>query len=244
MPSALRRCLPRVRPIRGARLDGCSPGGDQWSVGGLVWSPGPTPFAPVRDPGKGPWIPRTQSWPRRQDAPTAQALVLAPRDLPASPDLQGTPILLVMPVSWAPALIIEIDAVTFGQNLGGMLNQVQYRHDSIVNNKDGKPVPPLSTRGCSPASAASRRDLTHWRRPSKRASPAPRKPRAWRRSKLPYAKPAAPPLVAETHGDAARGARHPCPAVRHRLPGQGAGQDPRGEASLTSADLWAKHAGL
>lgn len=37
-------------------------------------------------------------------------------------------------------MIKETNAVTFRQNLGEMLNQVQYRHDSVVINKDGKPV--------------------------------------------------------------------------------------------------------
>jgi prevent-host-death family protein len=37
-------------------------------------------------------------------------------------------------------VITEINAVNFRQNLGEMLNQVQYRHDSVVINKDGKPV--------------------------------------------------------------------------------------------------------
>jgi hypothetical protein len=36
-------------------------------------------------------------------------------------------------------MIIETSAVTFRQNLGEMLNLVQYRHDSVVINKDGKP---------------------------------------------------------------------------------------------------------
>lgn len=40
-------------------------------------------------------------------------------------------------------MIKETNAVTFRQNLGEMLNQVQYRHDSIVINKDGKPVAAL-----------------------------------------------------------------------------------------------------
>ena len=33
--------------------------------------------------------------------------------------------------------------LVFGRNLGEMLNQVQYRNDSIVINKDGKPVAAL-----------------------------------------------------------------------------------------------------
>ena len=40
-------------------------------------------------------------------------------------------------------MIIKTSAVTFRQNLGEMLNQVQYRNDSIVINKDGKPVAAL-----------------------------------------------------------------------------------------------------
>jgi prevent-host-death family protein len=40
-------------------------------------------------------------------------------------------------------MITETSAVRFRQNLGDMLNQVQYRHDSIIINKDGKPVAAL-----------------------------------------------------------------------------------------------------
>jgi len=40
-------------------------------------------------------------------------------------------------------MITETNAVTFRQNLGEMLNLVQYRHDSVVINKDGKPVAAL-----------------------------------------------------------------------------------------------------
>lgn len=40
-------------------------------------------------------------------------------------------------------MITETSAVSFRQNLGEMLNQVQYRRDSIVINKDGKPVAAL-----------------------------------------------------------------------------------------------------
>lgn len=40
-------------------------------------------------------------------------------------------------------MITQTSAVTFRQNLGEMLNQVQYRRDSIVINKDGKPVAAL-----------------------------------------------------------------------------------------------------
>lgn len=40
-------------------------------------------------------------------------------------------------------MITETSAVAFRQNLGEMLNRVQYRQDSIVINKDGKPVAAL-----------------------------------------------------------------------------------------------------
>ena len=40
-------------------------------------------------------------------------------------------------------MITETTAVHFRQNLGEMLNQVQYRHDAVVINKDGKPVAAL-----------------------------------------------------------------------------------------------------
>lgn len=40
-------------------------------------------------------------------------------------------------------MVTEVNAVTFRQNLGEMLNQVQYRNDSIVVNKDGKQVAAL-----------------------------------------------------------------------------------------------------
>lgn len=40
-------------------------------------------------------------------------------------------------------MITEVNAVHFRQNLGEMLNKVQYRNDSIVISKDGKPVAAL-----------------------------------------------------------------------------------------------------
>lgn len=40
-------------------------------------------------------------------------------------------------------MVTETNAVKFRQNLGEMLNRVQYRHDSVVINKDGKPVAAL-----------------------------------------------------------------------------------------------------
>ncbi len=40
-------------------------------------------------------------------------------------------------------MITQTSAVAFRQNLGEMLNQVQYRHDSVVINTDGKPVAAL-----------------------------------------------------------------------------------------------------
>ena len=40
-------------------------------------------------------------------------------------------------------MISEVNAVAFRHNLGEMLSQVQYRNDSIVISKDGKPVAAL-----------------------------------------------------------------------------------------------------
>jgi prevent-host-death family protein len=37
-------------------------------------------------------------------------------------------------------MITEVNAVNFRQNLGEMLDHVQYRNDSIIIHKDGKPV--------------------------------------------------------------------------------------------------------
>ncbi len=37
-------------------------------------------------------------------------------------------------------MIIETSAAGYRQNLGVMLNQVQYRHDSVAINEDGKAV--------------------------------------------------------------------------------------------------------
>ena len=51
-------------------------------------------------------------------------------------------------------MITEVSAVSFRQNLGDMLNQVQYRNDSIVINKDGKPVAALVDAELLPASVA------------------------------------------------------------------------------------------
>ena len=40
-------------------------------------------------------------------------------------------------------MITEVSAVNFRQNLGEMLNQVQYRNDTVVVKKDGKAVAAL-----------------------------------------------------------------------------------------------------
>jgi prevent-host-death family protein len=44
---------------------------------------------------------------------------------------------------WGVRVIKEVSAVNFRQNLGEMLNLVQYRNESIVINKDGKPLAAL-----------------------------------------------------------------------------------------------------
>lgn len=47
---------------------------------------------------------------------------------------------ILIDMAWGIGMITEVSAVSFRQNLGEMLNQVQYRNDSVVINKDGKPV--------------------------------------------------------------------------------------------------------
>ena len=44
-------------------------------------------------------------------------------------------------------MVTEVSAVNFRQNLGEMINQVQYRNDAVVVNKDGKPVAALVDAG-------------------------------------------------------------------------------------------------
>ncbi len=57
-------------------------------------------------------------------------------------DLVTPPVTLSFPLGGKP-MIRQTNAVAFRQNLGEMLNQVQYRRDSVVINKDGKPVAAL-----------------------------------------------------------------------------------------------------
>ncbi len=40
-------------------------------------------------------------------------------------------------------MVTEVNAVKFRQNLGEMLNQVQFQNDSILIHRDGKPVAAL-----------------------------------------------------------------------------------------------------
>lgn len=47
---------------------------------------------------------------------------------------------MIIMVDESDTMITETNAVNFRQHLGEMLNQVQYRHDSVMINKDGKPV--------------------------------------------------------------------------------------------------------
>jgi prevent-host-death family protein len=44
-------------------------------------------------------------------------------------------------------MVTEVSAVHFRQNLGEMINQVQYRNDAVVVSKDGKPVAALVDAG-------------------------------------------------------------------------------------------------
>ena len=75
-------------------------------------------------------------------------------------------------------MITETSAVAFRQNLGEMINQVQFRKDSIVITKDGKPVAALIDAQLSNASGACRSVSTR----SRRVSLKPTAERAGRRN--------------------------------------------------------------
>lgn len=51
--------------------------------------------------------------------------------------------MIIVTIMIGAQMVKEVSAVNFRQNLGEMLNQVQYRNESIVINKDGKPVAAL-----------------------------------------------------------------------------------------------------
>ena len=51
--------------------------------------------------------------------------------------------MIIMIITLEYLMVKEVNAVHFRQNLGEMLGQVQYRNDSIVIHKDGKPVAAL-----------------------------------------------------------------------------------------------------
>jgi prevent-host-death family protein len=50
---------------------------------------------------------------------------------------------MIITITEEGAMITETNAVTFRQNLGEMINQVQFRRDTIVIKKDGKTVAAL-----------------------------------------------------------------------------------------------------
>lgn len=69
---------------------------------------------------------------------------MASKKLPCGYCLTGNSVLIIIIILVLEVrMVTEVTAVNFRQNLGEMLNQVQYRNDSIVINKDGKPVAAL-----------------------------------------------------------------------------------------------------
>jgi len=52
-------------------------------------------------------------------------------------------VILIITITVEEPMITETNAVTFRQNLGEMINQVQFRRDTIVIKKDGKTVAAL-----------------------------------------------------------------------------------------------------
>ncbi len=113
-------------------------------------------------------------------------------------------------------MIREATAVSFRQNLGDMLNQVQYRHDSIVIKRDGKPV----------AALVDARLFERIRRLQARFDGLCERieagyaevPEAEGLAEIDAAVAASPPGA--DHGRPGRGARHQRAAFRPRLPRQ------------------------
>lgn len=128
-------------------------------------------------------------------------------------------------------MITETNAVKLRQNLGEMLNQVQYRHDSVVINKDGKPV----------AALVDARRFERIRRMQGRFdAPCQRieagfagVPEAEGRAEIDAAVGKERARARRAAGKAcsrayaACRARHQCAVVGHCLSGQRAGEDPR-----------------
>jgi len=52
-------------------------------------------------------------------------------------------VIMIITITVEEPMITETNAVTFRQNLGEMINQVQFRRDTIVIKKDGKTVAAL-----------------------------------------------------------------------------------------------------
>jgi prevent-host-death family protein len=52
-------------------------------------------------------------------------------------------VIMIISITIEDTMITETNAVTFRQNLGEMINQVQFRRDTIVIKKDGKTVAAL-----------------------------------------------------------------------------------------------------
>lgn len=75
-------------------------------------------------------------------------------------------------------MITETSAVTVRQNLGEMLNLVQYRHDSVVINKDGGLLLPWLTPVSSSAFVACRGDSTRCASGLRRGIPACPRPKS------------------------------------------------------------------
>lgn len=81
-------------------------------------------------------------------------------------------------------MIRESSAVAARQNLGDLLNQVQYRNDAVLITKDGKPVAALVDVALfEPGACAtnSRALPTPWARPTRMKTQPWRRPRLTKR---------------------------------------------------------------
>lgn len=82
-------------------------------------------------------------------------------------------------------MITETSAANFRQNLSEMLNQVQYRHDTVVINKDGKPVAALVDARLLSVSGVYRSASMHYVNASRLALLRSQKLKDWLKSMSP-----------------------------------------------------------
>jgi prevent-host-death family protein len=117
-------------------------------------------------------------------------------------------------------MITKVSAVHFRQNLGEMLNLVQYRSESVVINKDGKPVAALVNAELFSRILRMRERFDALSQKLHRPMRTCLSMKAWPKSTQLFQ-----PSAASADAGPACGARHQCPGVWAGLPRQHPRQD-------------------